>query len=185
MNRTVNNVTISGSILPDLAAPLAYRDIGNNTTQSWNNLYLSGQVTIKGGTPGVNKVLTSDALGLATWQDVPASTNNWSTTGNTGTVAGTNFIGTTDNIDLVFKRNNIEGMRLSGASGNLVTTADATINDITVGRGGGNIASNTANGYGALAFNTTGTSNTANGLQALYFNATGINNTANGQRALF
>ena len=51
VNRTVNNVTISGSLLPDLAAPLAYRDIGNNTTQSWNNLYLSGQVTIKGGAP--------------------------------------------------------------------------------------------------------------------------------------
>ncbi len=96
VNRTVNNVTISGSILPDLAAPLAYRDIGNNTTQSWNNLYLSGQVTIKGGTPGVNRVLTSDALGLATWQVVPTSVNNWSTTGNAGTTAGTNYLGTTD-----------------------------------------------------------------------------------------
>lgn len=48
VNRTVNNVTISGSLLPDLAAPLIYRDIGNDTTQSWNNLYLAGQVKIKG-----------------------------------------------------------------------------------------------------------------------------------------
>ena len=35
-----------------------------------------------------------------------AGTNNsWLTTGNTGTNASTNFLGTIDNIDLVFKRN--------------------------------------------------------------------------------
>lgn len=33
---------------------------------------------------------------------------SWSLTGNTGTTAGTNFIGTTDNKDLVFKTNNQE-----------------------------------------------------------------------------
>lgn len=45
VNRTVNNVSISGSLFPDVAAPLVYRDIGSNS-QRWNNLYLSGQVTI-------------------------------------------------------------------------------------------------------------------------------------------
>ena len=38
-----------------------------------------------------------------------AGTNNsWLTTGNTGTNASTNFLGTIDNIDLVFKRNNTQ-----------------------------------------------------------------------------
>ena len=78
-------------------------------------------------------MLTSDATGLATWQS--AGSSGWGLTGNAGTIAGTNFLGTTDNVDVVFKRNNVESMRLSGASGNLVTTADATINGIKVGRG--------------------------------------------------
>ena len=115
---------------------------------------------------------------------MPASLNSWNILGNSGTVAGTNFLGTTDNIDLVFRRNNIEGMRLSGSSGNLVTTVDATINGITVGRGGGAIATNTAVGSGALQANTTGSNNTANGIQALLSNTTGYWNTANGEGAL-
>jgi hypothetical protein len=47
VNRTVNNVTISGSLLPDTAAPLVYRDIGSSALR-WNNLYLSGQIAIAG-----------------------------------------------------------------------------------------------------------------------------------------
>ena len=44
--------------------------------------------------------------------------NAWNTTGNTGTTPGTNFIGTTDNQDLVFKTNNVQTARIdkSGAS---------------------------------------------------------------------
>lgn len=37
----------------------------------------------------------------------------WSLTGNSGTTAGTNFVGTTDNQDLVIKRNNDEGWRFA------------------------------------------------------------------------
>ena len=77
-----------------------------------------------------NYVLTSDASGNATWQ--AAASSGWGLTGNAGTNPATQFIGTTDNQDLVFKRNNIESFRLSGASGNLVTIADANINGITV-----------------------------------------------------
>ena len=65
-------------------------------------------------------VLTSDASGNASWQVVASS--GWGLTGNAGTNPATQFIGTTDNQDLVFKRNNIESFRLSGASGNLTTT---------------------------------------------------------------
>ena len=44
---------------------------------------------------------------------------------------------------------------------------------------------NTANGYQALFYNTTGYQNTANGSYALFYNTTGNNNTANGMYALF
>jgi len=70
------------------------------------------------------------------------------------------------------------------ASGDL-TTANGRINLITVGRGGGGVASNTASGYQALYSNTTGVSNTASGYQALYSNTTGVNNTASGVQALY
>jgi hypothetical protein len=58
------------------------------------------------------------------------------------------------------------------------------INGVSVGRGGGNISTNTANGFMALFSNTTGMNNTANGLQTLRFNTTGNSNTANGVEAL-
>jgi len=67
----------------------------------------------------------------------------------------------------------------------LDVNGDALINGITVGRGGGNIASNTANGYQALLYNTTGANNIATGYQTLYSNTIGANNTANGYRALY
>ena len=41
--------------------------------------------------------------------------NNWSLTGNAGTVASTNFLGTTDGIDLVFRANNSERIRILGS----------------------------------------------------------------------
>ena len=60
-----------------------------------------------------------------------------------------------------------------------------TVNEITVGKGGGNIASNTAIGNHALENNTTGYENTANGYQALRINTTGYRNTAHGFGALY
>jgi hypothetical protein len=65
-----------------------------------------------------------------------------------------------------------------------LTTANGRINLITVGRGGGGVASNTASGLNALYSNTTGDNNTASGVSALYSNTTGVNNTASGVSAL-
>ena len=63
-------------------------------------------------------------------------------------------------------------------------SSDAKINGITVGRGAGNIETNTANGNGALKSNITGEENTANGTSALESNTTGIVNTATGSNSL-
>jgi hypothetical protein len=43
----------------------------------------------------------------------------WSVSGNGSTIAGTNFVGTTDPVDLVFKTNGAENMRILNASGNI------------------------------------------------------------------
>ena len=67
---------------------------------------VAGGLQITGGTLAAGNVLTSDASGIATWAPPIASSNSWSLTGNSGTVDGTNFIGTTDNAPLNFKINN-------------------------------------------------------------------------------
>jgi len=41
-----------------------------------------------------------------TWRPANANSNGWLLTGNAGTVAGTNFLGTTDLVDLQFRTNN-------------------------------------------------------------------------------
>ena len=61
---------------------------------------------------------------------------------------------------------------------------DLKVNGLTVGRGNGNEASNTAIGNVALNSNTTGSGNTATGNRALINTTTGSNNTATGSEAL-
>lgn len=93
----------------------------------------------------------------------------WSTTGNAGTTPGTNFIGTTDNKDLVFKTNSVEKLRIP-SSGNLVSKESihvSAINNATstslqvyqpTGFYGASIGQNTTDGgylsiNGSLGFN--------------------------------
>ena len=45
------------------------QNVGIGTTTPTTKLEVAGQVKITGGTPGNGKVLTSDATGLATWDD--------------------------------------------------------------------------------------------------------------------
>ena len=101
---------------------------------------------------------------------------NWSVTGNGGTLAANNFIGTTDDNDIIFKRNNIRvGMV---GSGNISLGSNA-LNPSGTG------AENVALGGSALYSNTAGNGNAAIGSLSLYTNTIGIKNTANGYRALY
>jgi len=59
-----------------------------------------------------------------------------------------------------------------------------TVNGMTVGRGGGSVATNTVVGASALNANTTGNNGTAVGFEALKLNTTGVVNTALGANAL-
>jgi len=70
-------------------------------------------------------------------------------------------------------------------NGTTLTTAnDASISGLTVGKGGGAVASNTAVGLNALSANTSGTSNSAFGSGALNANTTGLYNDAFGLQSL-
>ena len=121
---------------------------------------------------------------------IVAPSNDWKITGNSGTTAATNFLGTTDDVNLIFKRNNIQAGLLStpstayGVNSLLASTGiwntaigETALQNTTTGH------RNTAVGSGAMTDNTTGYHNTALGRYSLHFITTGFNNMAIGQEA--
>jgi len=114
------------------------------------------------------------------WKSISGD-KGWSLTGNAGTDVATNFIGTTDNVNLVFKRNNIKSGLISYENtsfGNNTLSTDTLIFGYYAGKG------NTAFGGYTLASNTTGDGNAAFGENALNYNTIGTSNTGVGKSAL-
>lgn len=134
----------------------------------------------------------------------------WGILGNAGTLDGTHFIGTTDNVALNFKVNNQKAGRIDQAGPTFLGYQAGNVNtgisntgigyqslfsntngnyNTAIGSGTLNLNQtanfNTAVGYAALTSNNTGYENTANGGQALYSNSAGYKNTANGVNALY
>ncbi|MBK6635926.1 MAG: hypothetical protein IPG38_18015 [Chitinophagaceae bacterium] len=107
--------------------------------------------------------------------DTPAT--GWRLTGNAGTSAGTNFIGTTDNVGLVFKVNGFQSGIMDVSNLNTGFGERSLIANTTG-------TNNTAFGYRSLFSNTTGFDNTAMGYRSLYNNSTGYYNIAMGSDAL-
>lgn len=122
-------------------------------------------LTLPAAVGSANQVLTTDASGNLSWATVTA-----------GDVSGPASSGDS-NIAL-----------FDGTTGKLLKNSgsiDGKINGLTIGKGGGNLVSNTAFGLNALSSNAaTGVSNTAFGANALGANFLGTNNTAMGYYAL-
>ena len=113
--------------------PVANGGTGTSVTPTNNGVaYGSGGVFAftAAGTSG--QVLTANASGVPVWT-TPAPLG-WALTGNSGTVAGTNYVGTSDAVDLVIATNGIEAIRVGNASpaAGGVTVA----NGLTVSAGG-------------------------------------------------
>ena len=141
------------------------------------------------GTNG--QIIQTDGSGNLSWQNINSFA--WQTTGNIGTTPAANFIGTTDNQDLVFKRFNVRAGYIGDPSydgsfsynnGNTAFGANSLLNPTI------NFASqfgvrNTAVGSNVLTAISTGQRNTAMGDFALFSNTTGSENTAIGSGAMF
>jgi hypothetical protein len=121
-------------------------------------------------------LILSGSDGLSDIDGTAATPAIRGTDANTGIFFGSDIIG--------FSEGGTEAMRIN-ASGVLVTTNDASISGLTVGKGAGAISTNTALGGDALVANTTGSVNTAIGYQAAYSNTTGASITAVGYKALY
>ena len=154
---------------------------------------IAGGLKITGGSPAAGKILTSDASGVATWQ--VAGGGGWGLTGNSGTVDGTNFIGTTDNIPFNIRVNNQKAGRIDVAyknsfygyqSGNSNTTGQYNTAIGFQSLISGNTGNyNTSIGSSTLVFNATGSYNVALGTYSLNSNVAGSNATAVGYKAMY
>jgi hypothetical protein len=176
-------------------------------TNTSPNAFHSGDATgngaltvtrIQGKAISVTPPATNQVLQWTGTQWVPSSlptpSADWSLTGNSGT-ATSDFIGTTDNIQLNFRVNNfasgiIDHLYFNTSLGykTLLNNSDGTNNTaigalaLTTNTEG---IYNTATGSGVLTYNTTGDGNTANGAYALLTNTTGNYNTAIGGNSLY
>jgi hypothetical protein len=93
----------------------------------------TANVTIAGTINGISNLIlknTGDALTVFSdgieWKTTTNSLSTWTVSGNSGTAAGTNFIGTTDAQDLVLKTNNVEKLRVLSTGNVGVGVADPT-----------------------------------------------------------
>ena len=101
-------------------------NVGIGTTGPGAKLEVAGQVKITGGTPGLNKVLTSDATGLASWA-TPSLTG-------AGLTSGSILVGNASNIATPVAMTGdvtISNTGVTTIGSNAVTTTEIT--DLTVG----------------------------------------------------
>jgi hypothetical protein len=124
------------------------------------------------GSQGATGIGATGDVGPQGATGIQGATGEAGTAGSTGLDGATGLQGATGDIGA------------TGATGTLPTDVDINVNGLTVGRGSGNMSTNTTFGTSALFSDTTGSNNTALGASALRLNTTGILNTAVGVQAL-
>jgi hypothetical protein len=169
--QTIDVLSLTGDVLnislQNDGLPTQTIDLSSIDNQATDVFSLTGTT--------LNLSLQNDGVATQT-VDLSSLSNDWKLTGNAGTNSTTNFIGTTDNQDLVFKRNN----GFSGSIGsNNTSFGVSTLNQATTG------STNAAFGTFTLTSNTTGESNSAVGYNVLRNNTSGSFNVALGRSALF
>lgn len=197
LSGNINNSTALGSntkVTANNATALGFGAIANNSnsiqlgnssvTQIFAGTgttakFITGGLQVTGGSIAAGKVLTSDASGNATWQVIPGGGGGgWSLTGNSGTIDGTNFIGTTDLVPLNFRVNGLKAGRLEFIDGNTSFGCQSANSHTSAGM-------STAIGCVASYNITSGYRNTSLGFAALYTNVEGNENTAAGSESLW
>ncbi|MBU2554818.1 MAG: tail fiber domain-containing protein [Bacteroidetes bacterium] len=149
---------------------------------STNRVDINGTIKISGGSPGANKVLTSDADGLASWES-PAVASlddlNDAISDNTSVFLGSSSGINDDGSDNKNAAVGINALQFNTSGGWNTAMGYNSLNQTTGGGG------NCAFGYRSMENNTIGQANVAVGESALFSNIGGINNTAIGSAAAY
>jgi hypothetical protein len=192
--------TTSGFLLPRMTTA-QQNAIGSPATGLLIYNTTTGYFMVNTGTPG-----------SPVWTPLAFNNKEWSILGNSGTVDGTNFLGTTDNVPLNFEVNSQRAGRIDNTNANTFfgyqagNSNTSGIQNTFIGQQAGynNLSGywntfvgdssgystttgyrNTSIGYQSLFNNTTGWFNNAFGHKTLYSNTTGSDNMAVGQAALY
>ncbi len=130
-------------------------------------LYADANGDIRAIPAGSNgQLLALGSGGIPAWTNAATAVNAWVLTGNAGTNASTNFIGTTDAVDWVVKTNNVERMRvLSGGNVGIGTNTPAIKLVVNGSTSVGNTA-HAVTGSNSMAIGSTDTITSTNSIAA-------------------
>ena len=128
----------------------------------------------------------TDTANSSLFQIIQSNTDSslYATKNGTGTFGPMVFL-TSDTERMRIDTSGNVGIGTSSPAKKLDVNGDALINGITVGRGSGAVATNTAMGYQAAFSNTTGLQNIAIGYQSSYTNTVSNYNVAIGSSTLY
>jgi predicted heme/steroid binding protein len=173
------NVAITGGSMSNVSVTL---DSINNTPIGATTPSTGAFTTLSSsGTATLNTLNLTNKLGIAY-----GGTNQTAFTSPASSVAGLVwFDGTSFQNDTTPAHVGYNSSTNTFYCLNLLSTNDASINGLTVGKGGGAVSTNTAMGASALSANTSGSFGVAFGSNALYSNTSGASNNAFGAYALY
>lgn len=191
---TLQQVTTNGKST-NVGISVTANGIGiGTTTPNTNRLDIhaaSGIQATFNGTGTANSSLQLQLAGVGKWNvsnKYNSAANDFAITdvlNNLDRLTITNAgIGTFTGLLNISSRLNVNGATDNSSYALNVANSSALINNLTIGKGLGNLSTNMAIGYLPLITNTTGSNNSAIGYGALYYNTTGSNNTALGFSAL-
>ena len=196
------------------STPLLYGDFSTATLTVYSNLNINNAYAFPNADGTSGQVLSTNGAGVLGWNNLAAVATSGSYSDLSGVptnvsaftndagyltaftetdpevgVNSTNYVSKWNGSALVsstvYDDGTNVGIGTSTPAYKLDVIADAQINGVRIGRGNGNVSTNTATGADALKSNTSGQYNSANGYHSLYFNTVGERNTANGFNALY
>lgn len=138
------SIIATNSNVSTLTANLALKENSSNK---------SNDGTFNSGIPSATLFPTQSAVATYVAANIPPP--GWGLTGSSGTTSGTNFIGTTDAQDVVFKANGIEYFKLSVADQSLVLSKGITSNSSSSSEIAVRSTAIITNGYVAINQNST------------------------------
>jgi len=178
--------TLENNTTGNSNSAIGYRALFDNSSGSFNSVI--GYNALENNTTGNNNT----ALGATTGNAITTGSNNtflgYGTGSTVNSVSNSTAIGylaqvTGDN-QIVIGTSSQSTYVETLYPNYLYATNDISVNSLTIGKGGGNIANNSAVGYFALKNNTTGGNNSAFGSISLQNNTDGSFNSAFGSSSL-